>query len=246
MIQFDPDDFDVTTDPEYRARVAAIGPVNNVCWAPDGKASAAKRLEMLDIDREMNDAWLVTMGKLYAQELTDAEFTTKRMLHLRQWTKERKRRQHNLHFKYDPTRRNGRLVNRDVDKQLEKVRAHLESVRVRRPDLAPEGWEPPTAAAEPPRQVATRPVRQSPALDRPLAADRIPAPLPPHSAATSDEGFSTFEDMVSRDTGIADPAAATDDQILAAYAERTSTLEPAARWYLAKLRGRPLPQLIID
>lgn len=247
--KFDPDDVSVTADPEYERRVDTPGPMNNVRWAPIGKPSAAKRLEMLEIDREMNDAWLATMEKLYARDLTDAEFTTERMLRLRLWTKERKRRQHNLHYKYDPTRRASRLVNRDVDRQLAKVKAQLESVWVRRPDMAPEGWVPP-AIAEATRpstvrpEALSQPVRPPRAPDRRPAADSISAlPLALPASPAVDEAPPTFDDMVRRDTGIVDLAGATDDQILDAYATKTTTPPAAAQWYLAKLRGRPLPLL---
>ena len=62
------------------------------------------------------------------QGLSDAEFTAQRMMRLELWTKERKRLQHNLHYKYDPSRRSRRLVNRDVDRQLAKAGAELKGL----------------------------------------------------------------------------------------------------------------------
>jgi len=242
--KFDPDDVDVSGDPEYAARVDAPGPMPNVQWAVDDKISSAKRLETLDIDREMNDAWLAAMEKLLVKGLPDAEFTTERMLRLRLWTKERKRRQHNLHYKYDPSRRNGRLVNRDVDRQLAKLRAQMDAMYARRPDMAPEGWAPST---EQPAITAQKvPVRPATPARRRLA-DIILTPQKDAEPQTTEAAVpETFEDMVRRDIGIANLNAATDDEILDAYAARTTVPEQAARWYLAKLRGRPLPELVID
>ncbi|MGV8912483.1 MAG: hypothetical protein ACOH14_07695 [Rhodoglobus sp.] len=246
--KFDPDDVDVTGDPEYAARVGAPGPMHNVQWAVDDKISSAKRLEMLDIDREMNDAWLAAMEKLLVKGLPDAEFTTERMLRLRLWTKERKRRQHNLHYKYDPSRRNFRLVNRDVDRQLAKLRAQMDALYTRRPDIAPEGWVPSTEQpAITARKAPVRAATPGRAPDRRPLADIILTPQQDSEPQATEAAVAdTVEDMVRRDIGIANLNAATDDEILDAYADLTSVPEQVARWYLAKLRGRPLPELMID
>ena len=237
-------------DAAYSNITGAPGPMNNVRWAPEGSASLAKRAEMLEIDREMSAAWLAAMEKLMLLDLTDAEFTAERMLRLKRWTTERKRRQHNLHFKYDPTRRKPQLVNRDVARQMAKARAQLEAIWTLRPELAPEDWK--SARDEVALALESSPERALTARQRPphvpdhrVVADALPKPssegLRPHQVVPN-----AFEDMVRADIGIVDLNAATDKQILDAYATQTNTPEAAARWYLAKLRGRPLPALLAD
>lgn len=257
---FDPDDVDLSDDPEYLKLISYAGPLNNTHWA-EGKAALAKRAEMLEIDREMSTAWMRAMEKMLLMELSDAEFTAQRMLRLRGWTKERKRRQHNLHYKYDPTRRNPRLVERDTSRQLQSIGARLqaiqERIRDRHPGIAERVALP---AQSSPVDRATAPVR---------TADRLPAPRARPSRQLRDEAFipapgdapatiaesatggppppfipeyltpATFE-MIVKDTGLRDPARATDEAIVAAY-ERAQMGGYPAEYFLALLRGRTPP-----
>ncbi len=260
LFLFDPDDVDLSNDREYLALAARIAPTNGTEWAYD-EAAIAKRAEMLEIDREMFTAWMRAMEKLLVQEFTDAEFTAQRMMRLKLWTKERKRRQHNLHYKYDPGRRNPRLVERDSKRQLEQTRSRLKAAQerfwARYPEHAPEGWEAPAddppAAPQPPRKTIAAP---APRIVRPSSQLRdeafIPAPgeepaepasrpapaveppfIPDYLAPT------TFQ-MIVKDTGLSDPARATDDEVLAAYEKAGMTGYPA-EYFLATLRGRTLP-----
>lgn len=147
-IKFDPDAVDLTTDPEYQARVTYAGPVNGVRWS-EGDFARAKQLEMLDIDRDMHARWIATMEALVARDLSDAEFTAERMLRLKRWQRERKRLQHNLHYKYDSSRRRRGLVERDTEKMLAKMRARLEGLvggRSTEDPAAPEPVAPPQQA----------------------------------------------------------------------------------------------------
>lgn len=239
--KFDPDDIDVADDPEYRARVDQAGPINNVRWAPDGAASLAKRAEMLDIDREMSAAWIVAMEKLLERDLSDAEFTTERMLRLRRWTKERKRRQHNLHYKYDPTRRPPRLVERDSKKQLAKLRAELEALQAKRRGVEIETM--PAVPVEHSRRET--PPRVSPQRARDVTAG--PAFIPAPTKLDDAEQFvpdyldPSILALIEKDTGIKDPGRASDAEVLKAY-ESFGQGGYVAEYYLALLRGRTPPE----
>lgn len=257
---FDPDDVDLSDDPEYLKLISHAGPLNNTHWA-EGKSALAKRAEMLEIDREMFTAWMHAMEKLLLMDLTDAEFTAQRMMRLRFWTKERKRRQHNLHYKYDPTRRNPRLVERDTTRQIESTRARLQAVQERIRDRHPGIAEHVALPAQPPPvDHATAPVR---------TADRLPAPRSRPSRQLRDEAFilapsdapapiaepatkgslppfipeyltPTVFEMIVRDSGLRDPARATDEEILSAYEQAKLGGYPA-EYFLALLRGRTPP-----
>jgi hypothetical protein len=99
------------------------GPGNGVKWIiNDVDRVRAKQSEMLDIDERTSARWLETMRALVAEELSDEEFTVRRMAALKSWEKGRKLDQAQLHYRYDPRRRNPKLVEREVRKQLDKVR----------------------------------------------------------------------------------------------------------------------------
>ncbi len=215
--QFDPDKVDVSESAEYEMRVAAPGPMHNVIWATDD-AALAKRTEMLDIDREMAARWIETMEKLVAQDLEDAEFTTQRMMRLRLWTKERKRRQHNLHYKYDPKRRRQALVARDTARQLEPKIKELRRLL----DLRRNGIDPGEVTVDRPQVVVpTKPAK-------------------PHGYIAPDVDETTLA-LIKRDTGITDLEHATDADILDAY--KSDGNHPwVGEWHLALLRGRELPE----
>jgi hypothetical protein len=227
--KFDPDDIDVTGDPQYQIRTEAPGPMNRILWAPVGEASRAKRAEMFLIDAEMTTRWMDAMQKLLEQDLDDAQFTIERMLRLKLWEKERKRRQHNLHYKYDPSRRRPALVQRDSKRTLQdlaKRRAQIE-----------EGLARMRARIE--AQTVPEPVHDSMMLGQGLRerSARVNKEVLGEKPEHLDEG--TFK-MIVEDTGIVDPVNATDEKILQAYEARGQG-GYSAEYFLALLRGRELP-----
>lgn len=94
--------------------------------------SRAKQLEMLDIDVRAGAAWLATMRALVERNLSDQDFTAKRMAALKAWERGRKLKQHNLHYKYDLGRRRHGLVERDVKAQLANYQTLVTEATVRR------------------------------------------------------------------------------------------------------------------
>jgi hypothetical protein len=228
--EFDPDDVDLTGDPEYQARLQA-GPVAKTQWAPPGEASRAKRRQMYLIDAEMSAKWLTVMEKLLEADLDDAEFTTQRMFLLRLWTKERKRRQHNLHYQFDPSRRRPGLVERDSKKVLAdfaKLKERLDEGIARMEARYPSPADPPSDDAG--SVDLGRGQRAKPLVPRRVVLGEKPEHL--------DEG--TFK-MIVDDTSITDPVNATDEKILQAY-EAKGQGGYTAEFYLALLRGHELPE----
>lgn len=107
------------------------GPDRESQWVVnDERRLRAKQQEQLELDEQYAMDWVATMRTLVAQELADQEFTEQRMDLLKRWEQARKRDQHNLHYKYDPRRRNPKLVARDIDRQLEAVRERGKRVNV--------------------------------------------------------------------------------------------------------------------
>lgn len=226
--KFDPDDVGLTDDPEYQTRLQAPGPATKTSWAPVA-ASRAKRRQMYLIDAEMSAKWLATMEKLLEADLDDATFTTERMMRLKLWTKERKRRQHNLHYQFDPSRRPRRLVERDSRltlEKFEKLKTQLDEALVR---MAARYPEPTAAELDDGSTVLGRGVRGR-AAPRAAAVGTKPEHLTPEA----------FE-MIVADTGIPDPVNASDESILQAYEARGQSGYPAA-YFLAMLRDRELPE----
>ena len=191
------DTVDVTKDPAYAVMVGRPGMMNRIRWVGDPDRTRAKQINMLAIDRDMSDRWIAVMEELLARGLSDAEFTTERMLRLKLWQRERKRLQHNLHYKYDVSRRRTHLVDRDVDAQLAKMRNRLEESLDRWAQASPEEDD-----------------------DESEAIDDLPAELDASEqpAASTLQGDALLA-RISDDTGISDPVAATDDEIAAAYFE---------------------------
>jgi hypothetical protein len=205
-IEFDPDTTDVDGLDGYNTLTSAGGPRVGLTWAIGDARVRAKQLEMIEIDRDMNDQWIAAMEKLFARDLDDATFTTERMFRLKLWQRDRKRRQHNLHYKYDIRRRRPGLVDRDVNKQLAVMRARLEEAMKRRRDRD-------AAAAAEQAQEAAAQVLASEVAEKPAKVARaVPKPI-----LTSTLDGDEFLARVSGDTGLPDPVAATDDELAAAY-----------------------------
>ncbi|UFS58934.1 hypothetical protein [Subtercola endophyticus] len=168
------------------------------------KRVRAKQLEMLSIDERSAEQWVNAMLELVSRNLGDEEFTKERMARLHAWEKQRKREQHNLHYKYDPRRRNPKLVERDTRRQLEVWRRRLDERSAQLAALtAATSTEPDRPALMPPE---TPPAPQP----RPAARERTPV--------RSLDGVSAASiAMISADTGIAELEFATDDEIRREY-----------------------------
>jgi hypothetical protein len=90
----------------------------------------AFQLDMLAIDEEFSEQWLHTMRTLIDRNLTADEFTAERMTALHQWTRDRKRAQARLHWKYDRTgKRRPGLVERDVDRAWATLESRIDRLR---------------------------------------------------------------------------------------------------------------------
>ena len=198
-----------------------LGPMRGTYWAEPGARSKAKRLEMLDIDIRYSEEWVATMRSLVQKDAEDEQFTIERMAALKAWERRRKLAQHNLHYKYDPTRRRARLVDRDVKKMLESVRARLEEAAARR--AAVISASPALEALEPP-ELAPAP-----------EAKRESAPSRPMLRSLTNVNAPTLE-MIKQDIPKVDLERATDAEIIAAYVESGTPAE-AAEYYVGLLGG---------
>jgi len=111
------------------------GPANGIAWVFDEERLRAKQQEQLVLDEQYAMDWVATMRDLVAQRLSDGEFVDRRMELLKRWEKARKRDQHNLHYKYDPRRRNPKLVERDSRRQLASMEAKAERAQAALADM---------------------------------------------------------------------------------------------------------------
>ncbi|MEF2977277.1 hypothetical protein [Subtercola sp. YIM 133946] len=135
---------------------SSLGPQAGVMWIDsDEQRVRAKQLEMLAIDERSAEQWVNAMRELVSENLGDEEFTLKRMARLHAWEKQRKREQHNLHYKYDPRRRNPKLVERDTRRQIEAWRRRLDEKGAQLRAL------PALAAVEQPPHTQQPPTRRS-------------------------------------------------------------------------------------
>jgi hypothetical protein len=187
------------------------GPVARVEWIfNDETRVAAKQAEMLTIDLLAFSRWADTMEALMGEELSDKDFTERRMEALKAWEKERKRAQRNLHYKYDPRRRDPQRIERDIRAikvKLERARVALEEYKARRNVNV---WEEPDDAP-----TATRKPR-TPRVEKPLIRRDLPDLPFVRSLSGIDE---TVIDMVKDAAGIDDLTTVTDDDLRVALVE---------------------------
>lgn len=223
-IPFHPADVDVSADPGYAEIVDGPGPRSHTTWSEPGAVTRAKHLEMFEVDLDMHARWESTMRALLDADLPDDEFTAERMLRLKRWLRERKRLQHNLHYKYDMRRRKPHLVERDVRKQLTAAKLKLEALGAR---LEAKASTP--APAPPTRSTVPAEPRLGPVV--------VPAPAPAEEPKTPRQLFLM---MVASDTGIQRPEAAADSDIIAAYVNVSQSPEDgqaAGEWVVREIRG---------
>jgi hypothetical protein len=187
------------------------GPVARVEWIfNDETRVAAKQAEMLTIDLLAFSRWADMMEALMGEELSDKDFTERRMEALKAWEKERKRAQRNLHYKYDPRRRDPQRIERDIRAikvKLERARVALEEYKARRNVNV---WEEPDDAP-----TATRKPR-TPRVEKPLIRRDLPDLPFVRSLSGIDE---TVIDMVKDAAGIDDLTTVTDDDLRVALVE---------------------------
>lgn len=193
------------------------GPVARVEWIfNDETRVAAKQAEMLMIDLRAFSRWAESMEALIAERLPDKDFTERRMEALRAWEKERKRAQRNLHYKYDPRRRDPELIERDIRatrNKLAQARVQLDAYTARRQAKAsamPDEVEP----------TPSKPRRAR--VERPLVRRDLPG-LPDlpflRSLAGIDE---SVLEAVMEAAGVDDLTTITDDELRVAIVERGS------------------------
>jgi hypothetical protein len=187
------------------------GPVARVEWIfNDETRVAAKQAEMLTIDLLAFSRWADMMEALMGEELSDKDFTERRMEALKAWEKERKRAQRNLHYKYDPRRRDPQRIERDIRAikvKLERARVALEEYKARRNVNV---WEEPDDAP-----TATRKPR-TPRVEKPLIRRDLPDLPFVRSLSGIDE---TVIDMVKDAAGIGDLTTVIDDDLRVALVE---------------------------
>ncbi|MCU1598538.1 MAG: hypothetical protein JWQ47_2277 [Glaciihabitans sp.] len=191
----------------------------------DEDRTHAKQLEMLSIDERYAERWVTTMRGLVARRLGNEAFVAKRMALLHRWEKDRKREQHNLHYKYDPLRRNPRLVDRDVKTTTAALRARYEEIielRLEREEDREDVHQVDTLAGE---------TSMGSAGPTPSKTDK---PL-----VRSLNGISpTIIELVSTDTGITKLQYATDDEVRQAFLRNVTGINDAGiQNYLDMLNG---------
>ncbi|TXN29308.1 hypothetical protein [Lacisediminihabitans profunda] len=187
------------------------GPVARVEWIfNDETRVAAKQAEMLTIDLRAFSRWAESMEALIAEELSDKEFTGRRMDALKAWEKDRKRAQRNLHYKYDPRRRDPARIERDIRAiriKLAKQRVELDTHIARRQAnvwAMPEEVDPAPAKARRPR------------VEKPLVRRDLPELPFLRSLNGVDEAVI---EMVKDAAGIEDLTGTTDDELWTALVE---------------------------
>jgi hypothetical protein len=181
----------------------------------------------LQLDEEFAERWVATMRKLVAEELDMPSFIERKMAELRQWTRDRKREQHNLNYKFDPVRRKPRLVERDVQRQLEmiseKLRPYFEIAGLRSDrgstdliavDSADEAQgfrEAPSLKAQAAREARERARRA--ARKEQLRAERAAPP----AVRTLDGLNPALAHLIANDMGVKDLSTVTDEMIVRNY-----------------------------
>ncbi|MCS5732380.1 hypothetical protein [Herbiconiux daphne] len=184
---------------------------------------------MVSIDEGFAVRWVKFMRELLAENLDDVEFTRRRMAGLELWTRDRKREAHNLHYRYDPRRRNPRLIVRDMNALEAKIAAFRATFDAMAADSDGANQ---TRDAEATTKDAARAPRK---LE---AAPRTVEPSPP--VIREMRYFDPkIEELVLRETGL-DVRYNTDQQVLDAYT-RDGTFTPPqiqARADFLKMRVR--------
>lgn len=97
---------------------------------PYSDRDRALQYSTLAIDEKFAERWVKTMRDLVARELDSKTFMEAKMQALKIWTRDRKREQHNLNYKFNPARRNPRFVDRDVRRSIADLKAKLASSTV--------------------------------------------------------------------------------------------------------------------
>jgi hypothetical protein len=204
------------------------GPVARVEWIFNDKTRvAAKQAEMLTIDLLAFSRWADTMEALMGEELSDKDFTERRMEALRAWEKERKRAQRNLHYKYDPRRRDPQRIERDIraiKAKLERAHVALEDYKTR---MGVNVWE----EADEAKPTPSKPRR--PRVEKPLVRRDLPDLPFVRSLSGIDE---SVIDMVKDAAGIDDLTTVTDDDLRVALVEH-GIQNDAAQMYIEAMNA---------
>lgn len=120
------------------------------------RRNRAFQLDMLAVDEEFNERWLQTMRELISKELGEPDFTVQRMAALKLWTRDRKRAQARLHWKYDGSgKRKAKLVERDINRAWDTLEQRVERLKKQHEERAAS-----LAAEHEPQRQRTRRIRE--------------------------------------------------------------------------------------
>lgn len=230
-----------TAEPEFQA-LSGIESGDEQSPLTDRKATDRDRAlqqATLVLDQEFAVRWVTTMQFLVERELPHDEFIFVKMAELKQWTKDRKREQHNTGYAFNPARRKRRLVERDVRKQLAKTVAHMKAFDLVHPEFA--------AAVNERRQRVIRRITRFIDPTEPINADH-PESMPPvpEDIETETKGpvvrslddVDTFvASMIATDMHVVDLARVTDAEILDYYVKTVGLANDDAQQYVAALNN---------
>jgi hypothetical protein len=202
--------------------------------APEGSTTAEERtrafqFDMLQVDVDYAQQWIVTMAALVDQELEHEPFTEQRMAALHKWEADRKNAQVRLRYRYDVSRRPARLIDESTRKVSHT--AH-EDLRVRLQELADRGVTKTPWKKSPIRKLADQMERDAKAA---IAAEdaRPPAPTKPETPA---DFAAQFIAEISKRSGVSDVLTTSDAEIRTGL-RRNGTDTATANRMMGKLRN---------
>jgi hypothetical protein len=171
------------------------------------------------------------MRKLASKGLGHDEFTTQRMDHLRDWERRRKLAQKRLNNQFDPVHRKPQLLERDVEKELARLRKRIDAYKTRtkiQHDRADRHTEP------------ARPTLGGGGVGDVSQTDSIPDSPEPRERVRSIEAVDIAAvAQILRETGMSDyELERTTDDELRAYYRRIYLDEESINARLAALNGR--------
>jgi hypothetical protein len=190
--------------------------------APEGSTTAEERtrafqFDMLQVDVDYAQQWIVTMAALVDQELEHEPFTERRMAALHDWEAKRKSDQAKLRYRYDPKRRPARLIDTTTREGRREARDDL---KARMQDLADRGVTRTPWKQSKGRKIMDQMEREAKAA---IAAEDAlpPVPTKPKTAAQS---AGLFIAEISNLSGVSDLLTTGDAQIRAGL--RRSGMDP--------------------
>jgi len=187
---------------------------------PEGDVNLAKQSEILLADIEHAGLWIETVWLIFDRQLPYEAFVAAYMEALGAWERGRKLAQHRLHWRYGPSRRDTRRIERDARKQVALMYAKLErrlaktlethpEMAKQRPELAAIYASVQRLAADGARDFSSgQDPAPSPAIAKRARVLRDMSKVPPAIAA-----------MIQTDLGI-DVATTNDKEIFDAYKKR--------------------------